>query len=233
MKKILKSILVLSVVLGTTVGATRAWFTSAVTATNNEITAGTLLLGVATTQYYDSSGPGYNLAYDRLLADGGVLNSIAQFPVLENLAPGETRSVYFSVYNRGTLPLNFRFAFNGDWTLLPNHTSNVGLASRMKINNIRRVGYLGWVPGTEYAPYNIYTWLQGYGFVWDTEAVGGSWGLTSWNEYRVEGSVLASKELQVYEVVFMLDSEAPNAYQGGTFMYDIMVDAKQVAAPWN
>ena len=48
MKRILKSLLVLTLVVATTTGATRAWFTSNVVAADNEIRTGTLRMGIRT-----------------------------------------------------------------------------------------------------------------------------------------------------------------------------------------
>ncbi len=231
MKRILKSLLLLALVGFTTVKATQAYFSSTVTANENVIKAGTLLMGLASTKDLTATGTAYNLAYDRLMDDGGVLNNLAKFPALENMQPGQSQVVYFSVYNRGTLPFNFRFAFDGDWTNLPNYSSDSGLKDRVKITRIDRLATRGWVSG-EYGPYNINNWLVGYGFVWDNEAVAGAWGATAWNEYRAEGATLEPKQFQVYKVTFTLDPEAPNAYQGATFLYEIDAQAKQTNATW-
>lgn len=231
MKKIIKSLLLLAVVSFTTVKATQAYFSSTVSANDNVIEAGTLLMGLASTKDLTANGTAYNLAYDRLMDNGGVLNNIANFPALENLYPGESREVYFAVYNRGSLPFNFRFAFDGAWSDLPNHTSDNGSNSRVQITRIDRLKTKGWVSG-EYGPYNINNWLAGYGYVWDDEAVAGDWGATAWNQYRAEGSTLDPKQFQVYKVTFTLDKDAPNAYQGGTFLYEIVAEAKQTTVAW-
>jgi len=66
LKKILKSLLVLGVLGVTLGGATKAWFTSQVTAADNEITTGTLMLAIDSSQehgYRDAGSWAFPLAY--------------------------------------------------------------------------------------------------------------------------------------------------------------------------
>jgi len=117
MKKILKSLLVLTLVAVTVTQATRAWFTSTVTAADNEIVVGTLRLAVdagdpeTTGQVWGTDA--WNVAYQA--TDGEVVQN-NYFPVWEEAEPGTTYSYYMTVRNVGSVPANVRFNTSGEWS---------------------------------------------------------------------------------------------------------------------
>ncbi len=121
MKKILKSILVLGFLGVVVVGATRAWFSSKVTASDNEIVAGTLRLAV------DAGDPvttgriwgtdAWNVAYQS--TDGSVVQQTRLFPIWDEAEPGTTYSYYMGLRNVGSVPSNVRFNTSGEWVSGP------------------------------------------------------------------------------------------------------------------
>lgn len=129
-KSLLKSTLVLTLTFGITTGSTSAYFSSVVTAPDNEITTGTLLMAIDSTQnhgaylgtgYLESPADptlwdGYNLAVQNL--DGTVANN-GEFEAWSGVAPGDSTSVWAAVTSRGTIPFNFRSAATGEWTAGP------------------------------------------------------------------------------------------------------------------
>jgi predicted ribosomally synthesized peptide with SipW-like signal peptide len=116
-RKILKSVLVLTFLGLVTVGATRAWFTSSVTAADNEIVAGTLRLAVDAGDP-DTNGKtwgtdAWNVAYQS--TDGSVVQKTTLFPTWEEAEPGTTYSYYMALRNLGSVPANIRFNTSGEW----------------------------------------------------------------------------------------------------------------------
>ncbi len=138
MKKILKSLLVLAAVSVTMAGATRAWFTSTVTAKDNEISTGTLMLAVDSTRTHSYS-PNWTL-YDAYTVVRDLDGESDQRETLEAwtnaepasyvayedyVASGEdpdepgNNSVWMTVRNRGSLPAKAYLNMTGEWTDLP------------------------------------------------------------------------------------------------------------------
>ncbi len=228
-RRILKSLLVLTVVLATAGTAARAQFTSNVTAADNVIEVGTLRSGVGTTTDVTGSGTAYTVVYD----NDGTETQVAYFPVLENMQPSnygqndEERSVYMVVYNRGTLPFNYRFTVNGSWV------GGGGTPSYMQLRHVHRYASNDWEG--EWGPLNIRSWLNGVGYSWETGVTANTWNYSSGlglNNWFNDSSSVGSKKYQIYKLTFGLSSSAGNGYQGRSYQYSVSLGTKQTNASW-
>ncbi len=251
----------LSVLLLTVGGATKAWFTSTVTAEDNEIQVGTLLLAVDSTQNHgaylgtgyleDPTIPanrdGYNVV--RELADGSILNNNT-FEAWENAAPGDTFSVFAAVRNNGTLPLNARAMATGEWTAGPRFgtgtcPSTPGDAdpSLVSVSNVHlyRATAAGGCEGVDECR-NLRDALIGAGYTPHFAGVtaGDSGGVSGYyyvTEDGTDGSSTGSQvlldedEFVIYEVELTLSNTTDNCYQGATYLYDLTAEGKQEADP--
>jgi predicted ribosomally synthesized peptide with SipW-like signal peptide len=135
MKKIFKSLLVMSIALGTSVIGTGAYFTSTVSASNNQIVAGTLRLAIDSTQTH-ISGPhtwGFPNAYTIVEDDNGVSTQLNTLETWMNAAPGPyvpyvntvgadvlpdgNHSYWIAFRNKGTIPMKVKGnVTGGTWT---------------------------------------------------------------------------------------------------------------------
>jgi len=268
-KKILKSILVLTVLLGTVGGATKAWFTSTVTAADNEITVGTLMLAVDSTWNHTYSGAWGSPNADIVVQDeDGVSIQYNNFEAWTNAEPGAyvaysaeagadtwdtgNYSIWMSIRNRGTLDLNYRAAVTGAWTNLPRaatdpacqaaydldgtgsdptlvkvrnvHRYDVGVGSgcenHEECRNIRDGLLTGpWTPQS--AGTHDLTADPVAGYYYGTDD-----GIASGTDID-----LAPEEFVVYRVDLQLSETAGNCYQGATYQYDLVGEAKQLDGP--
>ncbi|MFH1244359.1 MAG: hypothetical protein V1487_02160 [bacterium] len=253
MKKLLKSLMVLGVVISTVAGATAAYFTTTVTATDNQITTGTLLLGLASSARHDVvAGDGYWVAQDV----DGVDTPISPFEAWINAQPGTylaysdeagtdtddagNTSRWVAVVNRGSLPVQYRAVAVGAWTILPRISSDPancgglgsGDASLVQISNIRRYANGGAVPAclSHEECQNVRNWLTALGYTTTTSSATETGPVSGYFDESASVT-LQPKEFQIYRVDLNLDSATDNCYQGATYEYDMQVQGKQVNAP--
>ena len=169
-KKILKSVLVLSTLLVVVGMGTRAWFTSNITAADNEVEVGTLRSALGSTADVDGAGSGYTVVYD----NDGTETQVGNFPLLGNMQPSnynqtdEEKSVYMVVFNRGSLPFNYRFKIVG-----ANWVGSGGNPALMELRHVHRYATNSWEG--EWGPYNIKTWLDGVGYSWESGVTAETW----------------------------------------------------------
>jgi predicted ribosomally synthesized peptide with SipW-like signal peptide len=236
LKKVLKSVLVLSLVLATGVGASRAYFTSTVTAADNEVTTGTLLLALDSAEDDSYTGTGYVVAVQN---EDGSMNQLDDFPAWENAEPGKTESVYVAVRNKGTLPFNFRTMVSGEWVWKssPRHgvsgsgcsydhiTSHNGL---VYLDSVYRFGN-GNCDG-EAGCRNIRDWLEGLGNGWTMKSVSANT-FNNISGYFEDGfassATLDAKEFVVYRYDLKLKEKTDDCFQGSTYQYDVLSEAIQ------
>jgi predicted ribosomally synthesized peptide with SipW-like signal peptide len=248
MKKILKSMLVIFAVMMLVVTSTYAWFTSTVTALNNEITVGTLQLAVDEADGMTYGGVWGTDAWEvvRENADGSVTQSTTFTPWV-NAAPDDINPYYIGVRNRGTISANIRSYALGAWTAGPRLNGTNGCpvladanADLIKVATIHQYATTP-TGGCESAIgcRNMRDALQT-----------GSWtpvgGLTALDANNVTGLyfgtttgtglladsyfALAENEFVVYRIDLQLDNTANDCYQGATYQFDFTVEGKQVAA---
>ncbi len=239
-KKVLKSLLVLTVVLATAGLGTRAWFTSEVTAQDNQITTGTLLLAVDSTDATDSytpPGTGYIVVEQN---EDGSVSQHNTFPAWTVAAPGDTYSVYLAVRNKGSIPFNYRAAALGAWQdgaprfgtgscPVDGADADANLVSVVNVHryvsgncesepgcqNVR--GWLNTGPWTEKAGTSLYDsgpvtgyYEDGFASIWTLEP----------------------SEYVLYRVDLKLSNTTDDCYQGATYHYDLLGEAKQEGATW-
>ncbi len=145
MKQVLKSLLVLTTVGSLVVAATGAYFTSTVTAADNQIIVGTLALGVDSTRIHTRDGlntwgdptqDGYTVAQDV----NGVSTSYYSFEPWLNAAPGPyfsyvnssgadvlpdgNKSYWVAIRNNGSIDLKARAFATGSWYSVPRKATN-------------------------------------------------------------------------------------------------------------
>lgn len=121
MKKVLRSLTIVALALTLMVGASSAYFSSSVTAQDNVISTGTLMLAVDTAQnssYVGTWGAPNAWEVVRQNLDGSVTQSNYFIP-WTNVAPGETNEYFVSVRNAGTIDANIRATATGSWVSGP------------------------------------------------------------------------------------------------------------------
>lgn len=241
-KKILKSVLVLALVLATAGTATKAWFTSSVTAADNEIQSGTLLLAVDTAQS-ETDGRVWGVdAWNvvRELEDGTV-DQRGYFIPWTNAAPGEKHSFYVALRNRGTIGMQVRTTVTGEWVEGPRLEECEPDGSLVQVTNVHQFASNN-CEG-EYGCHNLYYSLTGLG--WEHlpgleshdaspdpddgyyyGTVGGG-GQAEGNHYTMDENQFA-----VYRFDVELSEEAGNCYQGATYHFDFVGEARQPGGDW-
>lgn len=136
MKKLLKSFLVMATTLGVVAGATGAYFTSTVTAANNQIVAGTLRLAIDSSQVHTGGGNmwGFPYAYTVVQDIDGVSTLGTPLETWTNAAPAPyapfihlagtqtfqegNHSYWVAFRNAGTIPMKVKADVNGGaWTM--------------------------------------------------------------------------------------------------------------------
>jgi hypothetical protein len=140
MQKLIKSGLVITMLLAVAASATGAFFTSNVTAASNQIVAGTLRLGIDSTQVH-TTGPntwGFPYAYTVVEDVNGVSTQYANLETWMNAAPGSyvayshpigdgadvladgNHSYWVSFRNAGTIPMKVKGnVTGGSWSMNP------------------------------------------------------------------------------------------------------------------
>lgn len=121
MKKILKSLFTITVLSFVLFNVTGAWFTSSVTAEDNQIVAGDLRLAIDTPSMTEIGGTGsvwgihaWNIKYQ---TEDGTLDSGSgkKFAVWTDATPGESQDYYLGIRNLGNVPTHVRFKISGEW----------------------------------------------------------------------------------------------------------------------
>jgi predicted ribosomally synthesized peptide with SipW-like signal peptide len=276
MKKILKSFLVLAIVLGSAGSATKAWFTSQVSAVDNVIQVGTLMMALDSTRQHVNVGTwGFDAAYTvvedidgvstQYDYDGGGIDGYEDWsPAAFGLyapfdgawpRPVGNFSIWTSVRNRGTMPMNYRLLVNGRWTSMPrggtgacsayNPDGSNGDVNIIKVMNIHR--YNGAACGGDQECRNIRDGLEALSV--DNDPVAGTgvhdtaaqlplgtyyYGTDDGTAGGVAIDVDAD-EYVVYRMDLQMDPTGvadPNCYQGATYHYDLVGEAKQTNATW-
>ena len=244
MKKILKSLLVLSLVVGSLAGSTKAWFTSTVTASDNEIQTGTLLLAIDSTNSPDTYiSPGTGMVIVQQNEDGSVVK-YNNFPAWTVAAPGDTYSIYLAARNRGSLPFNYRSAAYGAWTsgarfggivggVTCPATAASGDNTLVSVINVHRYAFGNCE--SEAGCQNIRGWLNSYG-TWTERSGTSSYSsgpVTGWYQDGFASLwTLDSHEYVLYRVDLKLDENTDDCYQGATYQYDLVGEAKQSGGSW-
>lgn len=224
LKKLLKSLLVIGLLGVTVAGATKAWFTSNVTAADNQIQTGTLRAAIGTTADVLGGGSGYTVVYD----NDGEPTQVGFFPVITNIQPStagqtaEEKDVYVAVFNTGSLPFNYQSYISGLWV-----TPDDGEASLMQVRRIHRYATDNWEG--EWGASNIRTWLNTAGYTWQPGVTADTW--FNWTGIFNDGQTVNPMSYQVYKVSVGLSSEAENKYQGGAYQYVMYLQTKQINAP--
>lgn len=218
MKTLLRAFVVVGIALVALTGATSAYFTANVSATNNQITTGTMTAYVGTWANPTGDALGQWVAY----ADKTGNHQLGNFPAITNVEPGVTKSGYVVVANYGSLPFQYRGTVVGDWV---NDALNPNFIT---VPNVHRYA-AGNCEGDAYCA-DIYYWLTGAGY---TNVSAGANDLIP-SPYIGEGSAdyqLSNLQFTIYRVDLQLSPDAGDEYQGETFNYTLNVNAKQVSAP--
>ncbi len=232
MKKILKSLLIMTLAVGSVVGSTRAWFTSEVSAEDNVITTGTLRLGVA--------GKTENamrwITYD----DAGTQVNDYKFAPITNIQPGESKTLYYAVVNRGSLPFYYRQSVDGYWDMAGYRpgAANYYMRNQYYVDSLHRFAGANCESDTQCI--EVRNWLTGKGYT----AVGVLNNRTAdvklghlfgqGENYNDSNYMLDANEFTVYKIELGLKENTGNEFQGQDFLYDLLTEAKQTTpgAQW-
>jgi len=251
MKNILLSLFTIGVLGVTLTSATAAWFTSGVTAADNEITTGTLMMAMDSTQSHTYTYTGgwvlptaYNIARDL----DGVMQDMADFEPWTNAEPGVAAaydgtwprpagnfSVWVTVRNRGTLAFDYQGYATGAWTNTPRIDAGVPGCVEVDpndnlvvVDNVHRYAATP-TSGCENHEecQNLRDALIGLG-TWTPASVTAE---DVSSPSVITGEDLGPNEFVVYRVDMHLSTDANNCYQGATYEYDLVGQAKQLDAP--
>lgn len=217
MKTLLKSTLVVFATLAVLAGTSVAYFTSNVQATGNVVQTGTLRSAIYSADDTNFWWVAYNDGTSTVLG--------TPMPAITNMAPGDTKTVYYAVANHtsGSLPFKYRQYYTGVW-------SNSGNPALMTLN-IGRVAQAGAGCAAVTACNNLRNSMIAAGY---TEAAGG-WYSTSvgaFNTGYYGGSEVlaasANHEFTIYEMDMTLNGPSTDdTYQGQTFTYAVNLESTQ------
>ncbi len=135
-KKVLRSLLVISMVMLLSAGATKAWFTSEVIAEDNEIIVGSLMLALDSSREHTYDGTwGLYQAYTVVEDVDGVSTQYETFEPWINAQPGiyvpyignsgadvlpaGNKSIWVAFRNKGSLPMKVAGSAAGSWYEVP------------------------------------------------------------------------------------------------------------------
>ncbi len=180
MKSIIKSLLTITTVLVLSIGVTSAYFTSRATANPIVFPSGTV-----------------DIIVTQQVADGD-----------DDLWPGSSHIFEFIVQNTGTLPVNLKGYFSGEW-------SNPELSTdAISFSDFRVLSGGNWHPMP----------VGGLMIGQETELI----------DTFTGSNVLASGEHKVYRITMGLDETAGDEYQGEHLTLGLHVAAKQIndGADW-
>lgn len=188
MKKILLGVGALAVAALAVNGATGAWFTDTSSSTGNTFTAGTLNINLV----------------------GAGSDSVPLSVNLDNLAPGEERTVEFDVRNTGSLPVHLAGYALGRWSKKAQEDPENLLVKVVKVE--RSIGK-GW-----------------------EVMVNRPSGLTGEYYYSPNGKAgslytLEPNKRARFKLTFKLDETTGNEYQGKPYRVELNIRAKQTNAP--
>ena len=247
-----------------------AYFTTSATASDNEITTGTLTLAVYSTAldtFSGAPGDGYIVAEDVdgvsmdwttdpgtytaleawTNAEPGAYATYGSYAGTDNNNGADTfnagnRSVWFGVVNTGSLPLDYRFNIDGDWTagdrfgtLSCPATPVDGDEALVSVERIRRYENGGATPGCQSHEecQNIRERLEFLSYVNTTSAAANLPAVALGVDVDEATPVtLEANQFQIYRVDFNLDTSTDNCYQGATYLYDLNVDGKQLTGAY-
>lgn len=255
MKRILKSVFTIAAVLAVLGTGTKAYFSSTVTAQDNVITTGTLLLAVDTAQNNTYVGTwGFPNAWEvvRQNADGSVTQSNFFIP-WTGAAPGESFDYFVGVRNAGTIDANIRATATGAWVSGPGFgtdgcpaTAEGANASLVSVTNVHLYAA---APGSGCESHigcrNLRdglltgSWMTLSGLTAGDKTAPDSgmyfYGTTNGNTTSTAQADLynlGGSEFVVYRVTAQLDGPGTNnCYQGATYNFDFTVEGKQYNAP--
>ncbi|HTK03462.1 MAG TPA: SipW-dependent-type signal peptide-containing protein [Alphaproteobacteria bacterium] len=219
MKNLLRSFVVVAIALTSLAGATNAYFTANVSASNNQITTGTMVAYVGSWLNPTGDANGQWVAY----ADKTGNHQIGNFPAITNVEPGVTQSGYVVVANYGSIPFHYQGTASGAWVnpaLNPSYMT-VPIIHRYAANNCEADAYCE----------DIYYWLTNAGYTnisagatdFAGPVVGDPAGPASGN------FSLSNMQFTIYRVDLQLSGAADNTYQGETFNYTLNVNASQLS----
>lgn len=218
--KIYKNLFIIFVLVTLLSASAYAYFTSSVKAQDNEITTGTLLAGIATV---DGQGDAYNVAVD----NNGVIEGLGTFPEVASLLPGDGRELYVAVFNKGSSAFDFRSALSGQWLSTPRIATTSADPALISLNQVTRVAENDTsVPEVA----TLKTYLETEGYQWQNGAQAGVL-IPDSDNYYLEDQTLEPARFEIYQIHLGLDAQTSNDYQGATYTYDYIVDAKQTNAP--
>lgn len=249
MKRLVKAFLVLTMVLGITGTATSAYFTSSVTAADNEIVTGTLMLAIDSTQTHtDNATWTFPHAYNVVRDVDGVVTKGNSLETWTNAEPGSyvtfsswprekgNFSYWVAVRNRGSLDMYYRLYPNqaGAWSLTRTvdelgNSCGTGDPSLVRVRNVHRYAVTpsGGCESDEECR-NLRDALQGM--------AGYSWTPTTTSAIDVAGNplnnfgndvLLKANEFAIYRVDMQLVTSAGNCYQDATYSYEVSGEARQ------
>jgi len=257
MQKILKSLLVMVIALGVGVGATGAYFTSTVTAANNQIVAGTLALSIDSSDTVTNGGIAqvFGLPYSWQVAyqtPTGTVQSGTPFTPWTAAAPGDTNNYYVAIRNLGNVPAQVKSSVTGRWvsgprfgTTLPDNTvcpldgpsADPTLVSVTNVRQFATGNCLG-ETGCENLYYGLtntgYTNASGIVMQDNAAPTGTFYSVTSGtpNQANVNRVTFGSSQFAIYRVTAALSGPNTNdCYQGATYTFDLTSSAKQVNDP--
>jgi predicted ribosomally synthesized peptide with SipW-like signal peptide len=253
--KLIKSFLVLSVVVGVVAGAAHAYFTSSVTAEDNEIEAGSLLVAVDSAQNDSYDGTwGYSNAWNVVKEElNGTVVLGNPFLTWTGAAPGDLQHYYVGVRNRGDIPMQVRAKAVGQWVSGPRFgttgcpanaaSANAGLVT---VDNVHLFAMTMTPTGgcdSEFGCRNLRDALGALGWSPVSGLTAGDSGTGSGNWFysTVAGAssgddsatryTLGEREFSIYRVDLELNSATNSCYQGATYQFDLTVKGKQVTDP--
>ncbi len=222
MKNLLRSFVVTAIALASLSTATGAYFTANVSASNNQITTGTMTAYIGSWLTPTGDANGQWVAY----ADKTGNHQVGNFPAITDVEPGVTKSGYVVVANYGSLPFHYQGTASGAWVngSLNNSYMTVPNIHRYAANNCEADVYCE----------DIYYWLTNAGYTnisagatdFAGPVVGDATGGATSGNFS-----LSNMQFTIYKVDLQLSGAAGNTYQGETFNYTLNVNAGQLSQP--
>jgi predicted ribosomally synthesized peptide with SipW-like signal peptide len=225
MKNLLRSFVVVGVALAALTTATSAFFTANVSASNNQITTGTMTAYIGSWLTPTGNAQGQWVAYADRLGN----HQVGNFPAITDVEPGVTKSGYVVVANYGSIPFHYQGFVTGSWVADPAFPG-FNDASLITVPNVHRYA----ANNCEADVYceDIYYWLTNAGY---TNISAGALDITTpvvgdQNGAGTSGNFsLSNLQFTIYKVDMQLSGAAGNEYQGRTFNYTLNVNANQLS----
>ncbi|MFH1561332.1 MAG: SipW-dependent-type signal peptide-containing protein [Patescibacteria group bacterium] len=147
-------------------------------------------------------------------------------------------SVWLAVRNRGSLPFNYRSYALGEWTSVPRMEAGGTCAGQspdnnlVKVMNIHRYDVDATTGCNNHEECkNIRDGLMAVGS-WQPKSGVGANDSGAVTGYYTESIDLGEDEFVIYRVDLQLDESTDDCYQGATYLYDLVGEAKQLGASW-